>query len=339
MTRPDNIEPSEASCQQGFPCDDPSLCPDPTGCDHQPNAEAGSLPMTPNPKDAERLAYVTRGFAETTASMTEWQTIETAPKDGGPILSWDGNVMVVVIYCGCKRQWFLVENKDYAAHPESPIDWEGLTHWMPLPEPPIELRDAERPADFVPSTDPGATIRLLQRSIVSQSDLIKRLTQERDEARRSAEALQPQVGELLALPDDDRGHLWRHKVRGTTYRILGIGRVQCPHDKPLEDDEFPLVYQDIETGALGIRRSPEFHDGRFERVVEIEPAAKALSLADKHEIGMAAAFKRICIVCGRREWLFSRRFPAIGEPALSWKSMGTAPPERLAAIRAREGEE
>ncbi len=78
--------------------------------------------------------------------------------------------------------------------------------------------------------------------------------------------LRQTVGELVALPDDDTGNLWRHKKRGTTYRILGIGRIQCPPGEPLEDDEMPLVYQDIESGALGIRRSPEFHDGRFERM-------------------------------------------------------------------------
>ena len=32
--------------------------------------------------------------------------------------------------------------------------------------------------------------------------------------------------------------------------------------------------------------------------------------------------KRRCIRCGREQWLFSRRFPAIGEPARYW---GDAP--------------
>lgn len=70
--------------------------------------------------------------------MSEWQPIEVAPKDGSPILSWDGNVMIVVVYCGCKKEWHVVECADYRQHPEAPIDWDGISHWMPLPSPPTE---------------------------------------------------------------------------------------------------------------------------------------------------------------------------------------------------------
>ena len=59
--------------------------------------------------------------------MSEWQPIETAPKDGKLILLW-------------------VPGKEYGL-----MKWEGIwddrlhgcrgpTHWMPLPEPPDETK-------------------------------------------------------------------------------------------------------------------------------------------------------------------------------------------------------
>lgn len=36
--------------------------------------------------------------------------------------------------------------------------------------------------------------------------------------------------------------------------------------------------------------------------------------------------KRYCLRCGRHEWLFWRRFPMVGEPALQWREMYTVPP-------------
>jgi hypothetical protein len=56
--------------------------------------------------------------------MNEWQKIETAPKDGGPILGWDGED-VEVMHLG-RHGWTMCDG-EYAATP---------THWMPLPEPP-----------------------------------------------------------------------------------------------------------------------------------------------------------------------------------------------------------
>ena len=64
--------------------------------------------------------------------MSEWQPIETAPKNM-PIMVTDGVLIVVVE---------LMEK--YGPHPVgfSGYEWEwdfspiNLTHWMPLPEPP-----------------------------------------------------------------------------------------------------------------------------------------------------------------------------------------------------------
>lgn len=73
--------------------------------------------------------------------MSEWQPIETAPKDGTMILVWDESSSPGVV-----AAYFLSETHDdeewsgwiYGdqlladADPEGPLP----THWMPLPEPP-----------------------------------------------------------------------------------------------------------------------------------------------------------------------------------------------------------
>jgi hypothetical protein len=64
--------------------------------------------------------------------------------------------------------------------------------------------------------------------------------------------------------------IWRHKVRGTRYRIIGEARVQCTTDEPLQDGRKVLLYQDIESGAYAVRREAEFMDGRFECVAQEE---------------------------------------------------------------------
>lgn len=65
--------------------------------------------------------------------MTKWQTIETAPKDGSEILAISTAHKGPLIlawrhYNGCWgwRDW------DWDLHLAS-----NVTHWMPLPEPPL----------------------------------------------------------------------------------------------------------------------------------------------------------------------------------------------------------
>lgn len=63
-----------------------------------------------------------------------WRPIASAPKDGAtPILTWDGSCYAVVVWCGCRQEWLLVERENNRANCESPTDWLGITHWMPLP--------------------------------------------------------------------------------------------------------------------------------------------------------------------------------------------------------------
>lgn len=68
--------------------------------------------------------------------MSEWQPIETAPKDGTPVFLWPG----VEIWTGCTVP-------AVAAWASNIFGWicfssgasgEIATHWMPLPAPPVQ---------------------------------------------------------------------------------------------------------------------------------------------------------------------------------------------------------
>ena len=73
--------------------------------------------------------------------MTEWQPIETAPRDGTPVLGYrdiDGIMGMVkwiqsATYGEWAGSWDLVLPSTH-----SEIDMWWPTHWMPLPEPPQE---------------------------------------------------------------------------------------------------------------------------------------------------------------------------------------------------------
>ena len=61
--------------------------------------------------------------------MSEWQPIETAPKDGGEVLLWQEGWGVI-------RGWYSGDDKTWygpGAHDSEPC---RPTHWMPLPRPP-----------------------------------------------------------------------------------------------------------------------------------------------------------------------------------------------------------
>lgn len=57
---------------------------------------------------------------------------------------------------------------------------------------------------------------------------------------------------------------WRHKARGTRYKIIGEAQVQTSHDNPLTDYEVVVVYQG-DDGELWVRRHSEFME-RFEPI-------------------------------------------------------------------------
>lgn len=63
--------------------------------------------------------------------MSEWQPIETAPKDWNEILT---------IYCpggGEGSYWIVFFNGDYFEDVSGGFKIEHATHWMPLPAPPV----------------------------------------------------------------------------------------------------------------------------------------------------------------------------------------------------------
>ena len=67
--------------------------------------------------------------------MTDWQPIESAPRDGTPVLLYlnDGQFMSMTTARFSYGQWSLIETGGYAS--DSDV-WPDPTHWMPLPEPP-----------------------------------------------------------------------------------------------------------------------------------------------------------------------------------------------------------
>ena len=67
-------------------------------------------------------------------SYSEWQNIETAPKDGTRILGYGASVGVAsFVWCKTYGAWWSDPN-DATEH--DPEDHE-LTHWMPLPPFPV----------------------------------------------------------------------------------------------------------------------------------------------------------------------------------------------------------
>lgn len=63
---------------------------------------------------------------------------------------------------------------------------------------------------------------------------------------------------------------WRHKKRGTVYEIISdSAALQCscaPNVEEMFDDDTFTVYRSVTTGAVYVRPTAEFQDGRFEQL-------------------------------------------------------------------------
>ncbi len=77
-------------------------------------------------------------------SAQEWQPIETAPKDGGTIMAWGRyNSEPVPVRWG-RKGWEAIWDgwqecqSDFGTEYRIP---DPLSHWMPLPEPPLQGTD------------------------------------------------------------------------------------------------------------------------------------------------------------------------------------------------------
>lgn len=64
--------------------------------------------------------------------------------------------------------------------------------------------------------------------------------------------------------------VWRHKKRGTVYEIIASdAALQCsgvPEFEEMFDGDDWTVYRNVKTGAVYVRPTFEFTDGRFEKV-------------------------------------------------------------------------
>jgi hypothetical protein len=73
--------------------------------------------------------------------MSEWQLIDTAPKDGSYIVLWEQYSINPFIGCWSFGRWSVSHE-----HVDAEGGWDGanvvdrlsgpVTHWMPLPPPP-----------------------------------------------------------------------------------------------------------------------------------------------------------------------------------------------------------
>lgn len=85
---------------------------------------------------AAGIRTLRRGFEVGLRAQAAWQPIETAPRDGTPILlaSDEWGWILVADNRGGPR-WYSCQNRDEIV---------GATHWMPLPPPPREAQNWAR---------------------------------------------------------------------------------------------------------------------------------------------------------------------------------------------------
>jgi hypothetical protein len=69
--------------------------------------------------------------------MSEWQSIDTAPKDGTPVLLWTDHEHAIAEWNG--GEWWLIACQEALFDGDRPATVPCRpTHWMPLPKPPSD---------------------------------------------------------------------------------------------------------------------------------------------------------------------------------------------------------
>lgn len=86
---------------------------------------------------------------------------------------------------------------------------------------------------------------------------------------------------------------FRHKKRGTTYKVIGVGQIQS--DVPLTDSEYVVIYQSEADGHFWARRMSEFEDGRFEEL-PADPASSECECIIECDLSPGSAVQK----CPRR---------------------------------------
>ena len=74
--------------------------------------------------------------------MSEWQPIETAPKDGTDFLAYSDACNVYGV-----AYWNTFHHAGYLVCNDSARDFFNPTHWMPLPPPPANALLSRKAAD------------------------------------------------------------------------------------------------------------------------------------------------------------------------------------------------
>lgn len=117
--------------------------------------------------------------------MSDWQPIETAPKDGTPVLLWVGSLWTTGRWSGWN--WEVLETGiGYESDPVLPDD---PTHWQPLPlgpngeiaaaPPPPEPLKPWPEMDALMSATLRARSKKLAEDISRNNALLRRLSEEK----------------------------------------------------------------------------------------------------------------------------------------------------------------
>ena len=70
---------------------------------------------------------------------------------------------------------------------------------------------------------------------------------------------------IVGPGERDAGMTFKHRVRGTSYTVVGRAVVQT--NQPMSDEQEVVVYAGAD-GRLWVRPVSEFYDGRFEKLGE-----------------------------------------------------------------------